>query len=98
MQGQPPLSFSQREKGEKNMRLDKYLKVARIIKRRTLANDACDGENVSVNGKRAKASYEVKVGDVIEVNLGQRTIRLRVKDISPHVQKTDAAALYEILE
>ena len=80
------------------MRLDKYLKVSRLIKRRTVANEACDAGRVMINGKTAKAGTDVKVGDVIEVNLGQRTIRLRVKDISPHVQKTDAAALYEILE
>lgn len=79
------------------MRLDKYLKVSRIIKRRTVANDACDGEHVFVNGKRAKASYEVKIGDVIELALGQRTLRLRVVSVAEHVQKADAASLYEII-
>ena len=60
------------------MRLDKYLKVSRIIKRRTVANESCDAERVVVNGKTARASYEVKVGDVIEINLGQKPVKLRV--------------------
>lgn len=80
------------------MRLDKYLKVSRIIKRRTVANDACDGEHVFVNGKRAKASYDVKIGDVIELCLGQKTLRLRVLCVTEHAQKADAASLYEIIE
>jgi len=80
------------------MRLDKYLKVARIIKRRTVANDACDTEHVSVNGRRAKASYDVKENDIIEITFGERTMRLRVKDVREHVAKADASALYEVLE
>ena len=80
------------------MRLDKYLKVARIIKRRTVANDACDTEHVMVNGRRAKASYDVKEGDVIEITFGQRTLRLRVLSVRESVAKADAAELYEILE
>ena len=80
------------------MRLDKYLKITRLIKRRTVANEACDGEHVFVNGKRAKASYEVKIGDVIELALGQRTLRLRVVSVAEHAQKADAASLYEIIE
>lgn len=81
-----------------NMRLDKYLKVSRIIKRRTVANDACDTEHVSVNGRRAKASYDVKEGDVIEVTFGQRTLKLRVLTVKDSVAKADAASMYEIIE
>ncbi|MBR7184362.1 MAG: RNA-binding S4 domain-containing protein [Clostridia bacterium] len=80
------------------MRLDKFLKVSRIIKRRTVANDACDTEHVSVNGRRAKASYDVKENDIIEITFGERTMRLRVLDVREHVAKADAAALYEILD
>ena len=63
------------------MRLDKFLKVSRIIKRRTVANDACDAEHVMVNGRRAKASYDVKEGDVIEITFGQRTLKARVLNV-----------------
>ena len=63
------------------MRLDKYLKVSRLIKRRTMANEACDGDRVSVNGREAKASYQVKIGDVIEIAFGNRTLRIEVTDI-----------------
>ena len=80
------------------MRLDKYLKVSRIIKRRTVANDACDTEHVNVNGRRAKASYDVKVGDVLEITFGQRTLKLRVKEVKDTVAKADASAMYEIIE
>jgi ribosomal 50S subunit-recycling heat shock protein len=80
------------------MRLDKFLKVSRIIKRRTVANDACDTEHVSVNGKRAKASYDIKVDDVIEITFGERTLRLKVLDVREHVAKADASALYTILD
>ena len=80
------------------MRLDNFLKVSRIIKRRTVANDACDTEHVSVNGKRAKASYDVKVDDVIEITFGERTLRLKVLDVREHVAKADASALYTILD
>jgi ribosomal 50S subunit-recycling heat shock protein len=83
---------------EENVRLDKYLKVSRIIKRRTVANDACDAEHVTVNGRRAKASYDVKVGDVLEVTFGQRTLKLRVKEVKDSVAKADASAMYEIIE
>ena len=79
------------------MRLDKYLKVARIIKRRTVANDACDASHVSVNGKPAKASYDVKEGDIIEVAFGGRTMRVRVLNIKDSTKKADAADMYEIL-
>ncbi len=80
------------------MRLDKYLKVSRIIKRRTVANDACDADHVSVNGRRAKASYDVKVGDVLEIAFGQRTLKIRVMEVKDTVAKSDAAAMYEIIE
>jgi ribosomal 50S subunit-recycling heat shock protein len=79
------------------MRLDKFLKVSRIIKRRTVANNACDSEHVKVNGKDAKASYNVKVGDVIEAAFGERIIKIRVKDIKEHTLKNDASELYEVI-
>ena len=79
------------------MRLDKYLKVARIIKRRTVANEACDASRIAVNGKPAKASYEVKAGDVIEVAFGSRAVRVRVLDVRESTKKADAAAMYEVI-
>lgn len=79
------------------MRLDKYLKVSRIIKRRTVANDACDASHVTVNGKVAKASYDVKIGDVIEVGFGQRVLRVRVTDVRETVRKEAASDMYEVL-
>lgn len=80
------------------MRLDKYLKVARIIKRRTVANEACDADRIVVNGRVAKASYEVKKDDIIEVTFGQRILKLKVTDIKEHTLKNDANLLYEIIE
>ena len=80
------------------MRLDKYLKVSRLIKRRTVANEACDGERVSVNGRQVKASYQVKVGDVIEITFGQRTLRVEVTQISEMANKADAPAMYKEIE
>ncbi len=79
------------------MRLDKYLKVARIIKRRTVANEVCDAGKVTVNGKAARASYDVKVGDELTVTLGAREIRVRVLAVQETVGKSDAAGMYEIL-
>ena len=79
------------------MRLDKYLKVSRLIKRRTVANEACDGERVSVNGRQVKASYQVKVGDVIEIAFGQRTLKVEVTRISETANKADAPAMYKEL-
>ncbi len=79
------------------MRLDKYLKVARIIKRRTVANEACDASHVSVNGKPAKASYDVKLGDIIEVGFGSRVMRVRVLDVKDSTKKADAQEMYEVL-
>ena len=76
------------------MRLDKYLKVSRLIKRRTVANEACSGERVSVNGRTVKASYDVKPGDIIEVRYGQRTVKIEVLSISEHATKADAPAMY----
>ena len=80
------------------MRLDKFLKVSRIIKRRTVANEACDTAHVEVNGKVAKASYDVKEGDVIAVTYGERTLRFRVADIREHSAKADASTMYEVIE
>ena len=76
------------------MRLDKFLKVSRLIKRRTIANEACDGERVTVNGRVARASYEVKLGDVIEIRFGQRALKVEVVTISETAQKADAPAMY----
>lgn len=80
------------------MRLDKFLKVSRVIKRRTVANEACDSEHVEVNGRRAKASYDVKTGDIIVIRYGERTMKLRVADIKEHAAKADASSMYEIIE
>ena len=77
------------------MRLDKYLKVSRLIKRRTVANDACDASKVSVNGRPAKASYDVKIGDVIEIAFGQRTLKVQVLSLAETSKKEDAAAMYK---
>lgn len=80
------------------MRLDKYLKVTRIIKRRTVANEACDAAHVTVNGRPAKASYDVKVGDILEITFGVRTLRIRVLEVKETVGKDAAASLYEVVE
>jgi len=79
------------------MRIDKYLKVSRLIKRRTVANEACDGERISVNGRQVKASYQVKLGDVIEIAFGQRTLRVEVTNISESATKESASAMYREL-
>jgi ribosomal 50S subunit-recycling heat shock protein len=76
------------------MRLDKFLKVSRLIKRRTVANEACDGERVHVNGRTAKASYDVKVGDVIEIRYGARLLRVEVLAVAESAGKAGAAAMY----
>ena len=76
------------------MRLDKYLKVSRLIKRRTVANEACDNGRISVNGRVVKASYEVKVGDRIEIALGSRTVAGQVVQGADNVRKDDASAMY----
>ena len=77
------------------MRLDKYLKVSRLIKRRTVANEACDNGRISVNGRVVKASYEVKAGDRIEINLGPRTLAVEVVQVADNVPKDDAGAMYK---
>ncbi len=77
------------------MRLDKYLKVSRLIKRRTIANEACDNGRISVNGRVVKASYEVKIGDRIEIALGSRTLAVEVLQIAEAVRKDDAGAMYK---
>lgn len=79
------------------MRLDKYLKVSRLIKRRTVANEACDAEKVSVNGNPARASFDVKEGDIIEINIGAQPLKVRVLDVKEFTKKEDAAALYEVV-
>ena len=76
------------------MRLDKYLKVSRLIKRRTVANEACDNERVTVNGRVARASYEVKAGDVITIRFGERTLSVEVVSVQENAGKADAAAMY----
>ena len=77
------------------MRLDKFLKVSRLIKRRTIANEACDNGRVSVNGRVVKASYEVKVGDRLEITMGPRTIAVEVVQVAETVRKDDASAVYK---
>lgn len=79
------------------MRLDKYLKVSRLIKRRTVANEACDAARISVNGKPAKASYDVKLGDEISVSFGTKLVTVRVLDIRETTKKTEAVGMYEIV-
>ena len=77
------------------MRLDKFLKVSRLIKRRTVANEACDNGRISVNGRVVKASYDVKVGDRIEISMGARTVAVEVLKVSDNVRKDDAAGMYK---
>ena len=77
------------------MRLDKYLKVSRLIRRRTVANEACDNGRVSVNGRPVKASYDVKVGDRLEIALGTRTLAVEVLQVAETVKKDDASAMYK---
>ena len=79
------------------MRLDKYLKVSRLIKRRTVANEACDNGRISVNGRVVKASYDVKVGDKIAIRFGERTVAVEVVSVQDNVGKADAAAMYREL-
>lgn len=80
------------------MRLDKYLKVTRLIKRRTIANEACDAEKVLVNGKAARASYDVKVGDIIEINIGTRPLKVKVLNVTEHAIKETAADNYTVID
>ena len=76
------------------MRLDKYLKISRLIKRRTVANEACDNGRISVNGRVVKASYEVKVGDRVEITMGARTVAVEVLQVADNVRKDDASEMY----
>ena len=80
------------------MRLDKYLKVTRLIKRRTVANEACDAEKISVNGKVARASYDVKVGDIIEINLGAKPLKVKVLNVTEYATKENASDNYVVVE
>mgnify|MGYP000563925145 FL=1 len=80
------------------MRLDKYLKISRLIKRRTVANEACDAGRVLVNGKQARASYDVKVGDILEVQLGERVLKAEVLSVVEYAKKEQASDLYRMIE
>ena len=80
------------------MRLDKYHKITRLIKRRTVANEACDAGRVTVNGKVARASYDVKEGDVVELNLGQKPLRVQVLKVSEYATKDTAAEGYKVID
>lgn len=79
------------------MRIDKYLKISRLIKRRTVANEACDAGKILVNGKTARASYDVKVGDVVSIQMGQKELTVRVEQVPEHVTKEGAPELYTVL-
>lgn len=79
------------------MRLDKYLKVSRIIKRRTVANEACDAGRILVNGRVARASYDVKINDIIEINFGTRTVKAQVLSVKEVIKKEEADTLYKIV-
>lgn len=80
------------------MRIDKYLKVSRLIKRRTVAQEACTGGRIAINGKVAKASSEVKLGDIITITFGERVIKVKVENITEHALKADASAMYSVIE
>lgn len=80
------------------MRIDKYLKVTRIIKRRTVANEVCDAGRITVNGRVVKASYDVKEGDIIEINMGQNPLKIRVLNVLEYVKKENAAENYEVIK
>ena len=80
------------------MRLDKYLKVSRLIKRRTIANEACDAGRISVNDKVARASYDVKENDVIHINLGSKPLKVKVLKVTEHALKDDASLMYTVVD
>ena len=84
--------------GKEYMRIDKFLKVSRLIRRRTVANDACGNEHISVNGRVVKPSYDVKLGDIIEIAFGSRMLRVRVTDIKDSTKKADADTMYEVVD
>jgi ribosomal 50S subunit-recycling heat shock protein len=102
-----PLQFSQAEavdgkykrklNGDMKMRLDKYLKLSRIVKRRTVAKEACDSGRVEVNGRLAKAGLEIKIGDTVQIRFGGKILTVRVTDLRENVRKEDADALYEVI-
>lgn len=94
---QKQLALENIKEGEHNMRLDKFLKVSRIIKRRTIANEACDAGRVLVNGKPAKASLNVKVGDIIEIAFGTKTVKVRVLNLLDTTKKEEAKDLFEYI-
>ncbi|NLG53587.1 MAG: RNA-binding S4 domain-containing protein [Clostridiales bacterium] len=77
------------------MRIDKYLKISRLIKRRTIANQACDNERVSVNGRVVRASYDVKPGDIVEIRFGAKTLKVRVLEVPEHAGRAESRLLYE---
>ena len=79
------------------MRIDKYLKVSRIIKRRTIANEACDASHVKVNGKNVKASYDVKVDDIIEITFGEKKLKIKVTAVKEVIKKDETSLLYEVI-
>lgn len=79
------------------MRIDKFLKISRLIKRRSVANEACDTGRISVNSKIVKASYDVKVGDIIEIKMGEKIIKVEVLQVLEHALKNDAATMYKVL-
>ncbi len=79
------------------MRLDKYLKVSRIIKRRTVANDACDAARIAANGRPAKASYDVKVGDLLTIAFGTKEVTVRVLDVRETTKKSESVGMYEVV-
>lgn len=79
------------------MRIDKYLKVTRLIKRRAVANEACDQGRITVNGKVVKASYDVKENDILEIKMGERVTKVQVVSIAEHVLKNDASSLYKVI-
>ena len=79
------------------MRLDKYLKVSRLVKRRTVANELCDVKHVEVNGKVARASYEIKVGDVIDIQMGSNHIKAEVVTVSEYATKESASSMYKLI-
>ena len=79
------------------MRIDRFLKVSRLIKRRTVANDACDAGRIAVNGRSVKASYDVKTGDIIEIGFGTKSVKARVLSLEESIRKEDASGMYELL-
>ena len=79
------------------MRLDKFLKVSRLIKRRTVANEACDASRIEVNGRPAKASYDVKIGDTIAIAFGSKTVTVKVREIKETTKKTESVGMYEVV-